>query len=78
MGEMIESIQAHIRQQDDILLSEGTIKAVLKAMREPTEAMHDAAHEAWDWGPGTSTDDRDADATRCWRTMIDAALREGE
>jgi len=48
----------------------------IAAMRGPTEAMIDAAHEKWNRGPGTSLDNKDADARHCWQTMIDAALRD--
>ena len=54
----------------------GLADAAIKAMREPTEAMIYAAREAWDRGPGTSLDNKDADARHCWQTMIDEALRD--
>lgn len=54
----------------------GFARTAIDAMREPTETMIDAAHEDWAWGPGTNLDDTDADATRCWGTMIDAALKD--
>lgn len=47
------------------------VRAVLQAIREPSEAMLAAAREVDFLGPGES------DSAGEWRAMIDAALEEG-
>lgn len=48
-------------------------RAVLQAIREPSEAMEGAGREALEDGAELIVD---GDATACWHAMIDAALAE--
>lgn len=62
---MSEKVATTIRAHtcDAQWTAEGLARAVLEAMREPTDAMVNAG-----WG--------EASAVYCWRMMIDAALAE--
>ena len=50
-------------------MSEQVARAVIAAMREPTEAMYDAVS-------ATGKMWRETNSTEIWRTMIDGALKD--
>ncbi len=50
------------------------VRRIFKGMREPTEAMTTEGALCGLWGPDAT--DGDATPTKCWRAMIDAALKE--
>lgn len=75
-GKITASVQLDSNGGASVVVDFGMVARVaIETMREPTEAMSNAAHEEWDWGPGTSLDGHDADAARCWQTMIDEAVK---
>ena len=70
---MIECVSAAIAKLGSVDVAnyshrEMITRTALEAMRQPTEAMIDAAYEVGDWGPG------DVSASVAWQAMIDAAL----
>lgn len=59
----------------DQILAELVVVQVLKALREPSEAMLGAGMMGLS---NSGVDDANSgDATSCWQAMIDAALGEG-
>lgn len=52
------------------------VRAILQAMREPSEGMVDAGENPFDWGPPGFTDMPGGEATarKVWRAMIDHIL----
>jgi hypothetical protein len=52
----------------------GLARAAIAAMREPTDTMDDAGGNTFEYY-AHSASLLDADATVCWRAMIDAALK---
>jgi len=84
MGEMIERVakalaDCALEPFDELSRSKymGDARAVIEAMREPTEAMTAAAWDTLDWGPPMAVKD-EAMPAPVWRCMIDAALDTGE
>lgn len=89
MSEVIERAVKAIMERDFAgegavigpMEAEALVRAVLAAIREPTERMESAGDDTFDW---TSSDTngsyypQTADATECWQAMIDAALVETE
>lgn len=51
-------------------------RAAIAAMREPTEAMVNAAYDSFDWGPPMVGPRDDAMPKPVWQTMIDEAMKE--
>jgi hypothetical protein len=77
MSEMVERAAAVVSQwmPVDVTLTgtqeKAIARAVIRAMREPTEAMTlPGAEQLPDYEPGCDH------AASCWRAMIDAALRD--
>ena len=55
-------------------------RAVIAAMREPTDNMREAGEEAFDWNSSElygSYFMAGTDSTECWKAMIAAALEDG-
>jgi len=67
-------------QVDGAFRVEPVVRAVLKAIREPSEAMHkaadDRAHSMW-WFRDAAAGDPERQMEGAWHRMIDAALQEG-
>jgi hypothetical protein len=53
------------------------VRAVLEALREPSEVVIEAGTEPFDWGPGGGWGP-DPNAEAVWKAMIDAILSEQE
>lgn len=52
-------------------------RAAVKAMRDPTPKMLGEGFSALVGGDDDALDTSVADATKCWRAMIEAALKDG-
>jgi hypothetical protein len=52
------------------------VRAVLTAVRDPSDKMQDAAYRM-EWSTGGDGDAADANAINVWQAMIDAILKEG-
>ena len=67
-------------QVDGAFRVEPVVRAVLAAVREPSEAMHKAAedpkHSMW-WFREAAAGDPEMHREGAWHRMIDAALQEG-
>jgi hypothetical protein len=84
---MIERVAIAIRKElglDWPYAGHGTLmevaRAILTAMREPTEVMRDAGADElpdrWADNPSDNTSEAYAQTADVWRAMIDAALAE--
>lgn len=79
MSEMIERVAKAIMTANDqstgirfSYLCHDMARAAIEAMREPTRAMVEAAHDKLDWG---YPDGVDANFYVAWEEMIDEALK---
>lgn len=52
------------------------VRAAIEAMREPSPKMLDEGFRALISGDDDALDTSTSDAIKCWRAMIDAALKE--
>ena len=81
-GEMVERVARALIDADSTMegYHESHIEAkrkyacaAIKAMRDPTQVMLDAARDAFSHPGGQPPGN--ADATKCWQAMIDGALK---
>lgn len=72
-AEEIERLREALERADHTL----TLRAAIKAMRQPNGKMIDAGAESFDFDP-FNTPGMVGQPTKCWQAMIDAALEPKE